>query len=84
MLFPTVRDFSRFHRFDGNFCFVFDILNEKEVSDSEPFEMDFSDTIRVWFQMTRPEEKKVNLKIRHIFILLLTKCGNFFITINKF
>ena len=44
--------------------FVFDILNENEVSTSEPFEMDFSDTIRVWFQMTRPGEKEVNLKIR--------------------
>ena len=44
--------------------FVFDILNENEVSTSEPFEMDFSDIIRVWFQMTRPTEKTVNLKIR--------------------
>ena len=44
--------------------FVFDLLNENEVSDSEPFQMDFSDTIRVWFQMTRPGEKKVNLKIK--------------------
>ena len=44
--------------------FVFDILNEQEVSTSEPFEMDFSDTIRVWFQMTRPGDKQVNLKIR--------------------
>ena len=44
--------------------FVFDILNEHEVSTSEPFEMDFTDKIRVWFQMTRPEEKQVNLKIR--------------------
>ena len=44
--------------------FVFDILNEHEVSTSEPFEMDFSDTTRVWFQMTRPGEKQVNLKIR--------------------
>ena len=26
--------------------------------------MDFSDTLRVWFQMTRPAEKKVNLQIR--------------------
>ena len=43
---------------------VFDILNENEVSDSEPFEMDFSDTTKVWFQMTRPGEKKVNLCIR--------------------
>ena len=44
--------------------FVFDILNEHEISTSEPFEMDFSDTVRVWFQMTRPAEKQVNLKVR--------------------
>lgn len=44
--------------------FIFDILNENEVSTSEPFEMDFSDTVRVWFQMTRPAENRVNLKIR--------------------
>ena len=44
--------------------FVFDLLNENEVSDSEPFEMDFSDTTRVWFQMTRPATDKVNLMIR--------------------
>ena len=43
---------------------IFDVLNENEVSTSEPFEMDFSDTIRVWFQMTRPADKQVNLKIR--------------------
>lgn len=44
--------------------FIFDILNENEVSTSEPFEMDFSEDLRVWFQMTRPGEKQVNLKIR--------------------
>lgn len=44
--------------------FVFDILNENEVSTSEPFEMDYDETTRVWFQMTRPGEKQVNLKIR--------------------
>ena len=44
--------------------FVFDILNENEVSTSEPFEMDFDETTKVWFQMTRPGEKQVNLKIR--------------------
>lgn len=44
--------------------FIFDILNENEVSESDPFEMDFSETVRVWFQMTRPGEKLVNLKIR--------------------
>ena len=44
--------------------FVFDLLNEKEVSASDPFEMDFDEHTRVWFQMTRPAENKVNLKIR--------------------
>ena len=44
--------------------FIFDILNENEVSTSEPFEMDFTDTTKVWFQMTRPGENKVNLKIK--------------------
>ena len=44
--------------------FVFDILNRQEVSTSEPFEMDFSESVRVWFQMTQPEENKVNLKVR--------------------
>ena len=44
--------------------FIFDLLNEREVSDSEPFEMDYDETTRVWFQMTRPGEKQVNLKIR--------------------
>ena len=44
--------------------FIFDLLNEKEVSDSEPFEMDFTETTRVWFRMTRPEKNRVNLHIR--------------------
>lgn len=44
--------------------FVFDILNEKEVSASDPFEMDFTETVRVWFQMIRPGERQVDLKIR--------------------
>ena len=44
--------------------FVFDLLNEKEVSTSEPFEMDWNESMRVWFQMTRTEDKQVNLKIR--------------------
>ena len=44
--------------------FVFDLLNEGEVSDSEPFEMDFGEDQHIWFQMSRPGEKKVNLTIR--------------------
>lgn len=53
-----------YHYLSPGGWFVFDLLNEREVSTSEPFEMDFTDTTRVWFQMTRPGEKKVNLKIR--------------------
>ena len=44
--------------------FIFDLLNENEVSDSEPFDMDYDETTRVWFQMTRPAADKVNLKIK--------------------
>ena len=44
--------------------FIFDILNEHEVSTSEPFEMDYDAHTRVWFQMTRPGDRQVNLKIR--------------------
>lgn len=44
--------------------FVFDVLNEHEVSTSEPFEMEHGDGQRVWFQMTRPAERRVELKIR--------------------
>lgn len=48
---------------DGGW-FIFDILNENEISESEPFEMDFSETVRVWFQMTRSADQRVQLKIR--------------------
>ena len=66
---PDLQDVARIFRNVYSYVnqdgyFVFDILNEKEVSDSEPFEMDFTDTVRVWFQMTRPGEHQVNLKIR--------------------
>ena len=36
--------------------FVFDLLNEREVSASDPFESPFEDNLRVWFKMTRPAE----------------------------
>ena len=44
--------------------FIFDLLNEREVSASDPFESPFEDNLRVWFQMTRPAEDKVTLTIR--------------------
>lgn len=66
---PALKDlaqiFVNVYRYvNPNGYFVFDILNEKEVSDSEPFEMDFDEHTRVWFQMTRPEQDQVNLCIR--------------------
>ena len=33
--------------------FVFDLLNEKEISTDEPFDLDFSDTVKAQFQMVR-------------------------------
>ena len=42
--------------------FVFDILNEKEVSDGEPIDLPFSDTVRAQFCITRSAEGTVNLK----------------------
>lgn len=44
--------------------FIFDLLNEREVSASDPFESPFEENLRVWFQMTRPAENKVTLTIR--------------------
>ena len=58
-IFRNVYDCLR----DGGY-FIFDVLNENEVSDSEPFEMDFSDTVKVWFRITCPREKAVQLQIR--------------------
>ena len=42
--------------------FIFDILNEKEVSTGEPIDLPFSDTIRAQFNITRNSEGVVNLK----------------------
>lgn len=33
--------------------FVFDLLNEKEISTEEPFDLDYSDTVKARFQMVR-------------------------------
>jgi len=42
--------------------FIFDILNEKEVSGGEPIDLDFSDTIKAQFLITQDREGIVNLK----------------------
>ena len=44
--------------------FIFDILNENEVSTDEPFDLPFSDTITARFQMLKSETGIINLKTR--------------------
>lgn len=66
---PDLADVGRifenvYHYTSPGGYFVFDILNEQEVSDSEPCEVDLTQTTRIWFQMTRPDATQVNLKIR--------------------
>lgn len=46
---------------DGGY-FIFDILNEREVNPGEPIDLDFSDTIKAQFLITRSREGVVNLK----------------------
>ncbi len=48
---------------DGGW-FLFDILREGEISDSEPFETDMDDGVHIWFQMTRPSLGQVALTVR--------------------
>ena len=42
--------------------FVFDLLDEREISTEEPFDLDFDEHISARFQITRPEEMKVHLQ----------------------
>ena len=42
--------------------FIFDILNEKEVSTGAPIDLDFSDTVKARFEITQNEAGIVNLK----------------------
>ena len=42
--------------------FIFDLLNEREISTAEPFELAFDDTISARFQITRPAENRVHLQ----------------------
>ena len=44
--------------------FVFDLLNEGEVPDGEPFDLDYSDSVRARFTTTREPGGIVNLNIR--------------------
>lgn len=42
--------------------FIFDILNEKEVSFGEPIDLDFSETVKAQFMITQNQEGMINLK----------------------
>lgn len=42
--------------------FIFDILNEKEVPMAEPFDLDFSDTVKAQFLVTHDEKGIIHLQ----------------------
>ena len=42
--------------------FVFDLLDEREISTEEPFDLDFDEHISARFQITRPPQNKVHLQ----------------------
>ncbi len=48
---------------DGGF-FVFDLLRESEIPSDEPFELDYSDTVRAVFRTVRDEGGIVHLNVR--------------------
>ena len=43
--------------------FIFDILNENEVADSEPIDLDFSESVKAQFCVTRREDGIINLNV---------------------
>ena len=42
--------------------FIFDLLDEQEISTAEPFDLEFDETISARFQITRPAENRVHLQ----------------------
>ena len=44
--------------------FLFDMLRREEATAGEPFEVDFDGDLRVWFQLTQPEEERIDLTVR--------------------
>ena len=42
--------------------FIFDLLDENEISTEEPFDLQFDEIISARFQITRPDEKRVHLQ----------------------
>jgi hypothetical protein len=56
-IFENVHAYLR----DGGY-FIFDLLNENEVPEEEPFDLDFSETVKAQFHVTRNEEGKIHLQ----------------------
>ena len=44
--------------------FIFDLLDEQEISTAEPFDLEFDEHICARFQITRPAENRVHLQTR--------------------
>ena len=44
--------------------FIFDLLDEQEISTAEPFDLEFDEHISARFQITRPAEKRVHLQTK--------------------
>ena len=44
--------------------FLFDLLDENEISTEEPFDLDFDEHISARFQITRPAENRVHLQTK--------------------
>jgi len=66
---PDMADVERIFRCVSRYTapggyFIFDILSENEVSDSEPVEVPLEDGGTLWFQMTRPDDRAVHLTVR--------------------
>lgn len=45
-------------------CFIFDMLRQDEATAGEPFEVDFDENVRVWFQLTQPQAGRIDLTVR--------------------
>lgn len=57
------RIFENVHAYlRGGGYFIFDLLNENEVPKEEPFDLDFSETVRAQFHVTRNEGGRIHLK----------------------
>lgn len=57
------RIFANVHAYlrEGGY-FIFDLLNENEVPEEEPFDLDFSETVRAQFHVTQNAEGRIHLQ----------------------